>query len=87
MRIRRLTTAALFAAALILVGCGGPADPTTDAPTEKMKAEEPGPPSAQPSAPPTQSIPPVPDELDFTAPTIDGGTFEGASLVGRPAVL
>jgi thiol-disulfide isomerase/thioredoxin len=25
--------------------------------------------------------------LDFTATTIDGGTFDGASLAGRPAVL
>lgn len=25
--------------------------------------------------------------LDFTAPTVGGGTFEGASLIDRPAVL
>ncbi|TDE00709.1 redoxin domain-containing protein [Jiangella asiatica] len=36
-----------------------------------------------PPTPPSE----VPEELDFTAPTIDGGTFDGASLAGRPAVL
>jgi thiol-disulfide isomerase/thioredoxin len=32
-------------------------------------------------------VPVVPEALDFAASTIDGGTFEGASLAGKPAVF
>src|ERR687898_586086 len=36
---------------------------------------------------PAPAAEPVPDVLDFTAETVTGARFEGASLSGRPAVL
>ncbi|MEV0426258.1 redoxin domain-containing protein [Micromonospora sp. NPDC050495] len=35
----------------------------------------------------TGNATPVPGTLDFTARTVDGGSFAGRSLAGRPAVL
>jgi thiol-disulfide isomerase/thioredoxin len=85
---------AVFVVALGAVpGCGHDAEPevgatpTADhstAPAEATPAE----PSAEPE--PTTAAPdstPVPVVLDFTAPTVDGGTFDGASLAGKPAVF
>ena len=40
---------------------------------------------ASPSMPPAAE--PVPDVLDFTAETVTGAQFDGASLSGKPAVL
>lgn len=71
---------------LALTACGGSgdesasADPTT-APTTASA------PTAPAESPTSGSAPAVPQTLDFTARTIDGETFTGASLVGKPAVL
>jgi thiol-disulfide isomerase/thioredoxin len=35
----------------------------------------------------TATPPPVPEQLDFTAQTVEGKGFSGASLAGKPAVL
>lgn len=57
-------------------------DTETASPTPTPSPSEPAPTatSAEPDAP-------VPSQLDFTAPTVDGATFDGASLAGKPAVL
>lgn len=41
--------------------------------------------SSKPDAPPSTAH--VPEQLDFTATTLDGGSFDGATLAGTPAVL
>ncbi len=41
-------------------------------------------PTTSGSEQPTPSVPPL---LDFTATTVDGASFDGASLAGRPTVL
>ncbi|WP_091191119.1 redoxin domain-containing protein [Micromonospora narathiwatensis] len=79
-------------AVLALGGCAGADQPTDDAA-----------PAASAPVAPTASVPagststsvatssgpaaPVPATLDFTARTIDGGSFTGGSLAGKPAVL
>ncbi|AGZ40761.1 redoxin domain-containing protein [Actinoplanes friuliensis] len=46
-------------------------------------------PASAPSPGPTPSASgePLADALQFSSATVDGGTFDGASLAGRPAVL
>ncbi|TDC49709.1 redoxin domain-containing protein [Jiangella ureilytica] len=61
------------------------APPSMPSAPPSMPAEPPSP-TASPTPTHTATVV-VPEELDFTAPTVDGGTFEGASLAGRPAVL
>ncbi|PSL06150.1 thiol-disulfide isomerase/thioredoxin [Haloactinopolyspora alba] len=93
---RSVTPAAILAFLLVCTACGaddsegGTAAPTgtpppsvsTDPPPSDAATE-----AAEETSPPAETAPPVPDELDFTAPTVGGGTFEGASLAGQPAVL
>ncbi|THV30204.1 redoxin domain-containing protein [Glycomyces paridis] len=83
--LRSAISAAAAAAAVVLVlsacGSGEPeADPTEEAISAQTTAE------AQDE---TASEAPmaVPELLDFTATTVDGDDFEGASLAGAPAVL
>lgn len=59
------------------------APPATSAAT----TTPPQPPSPSPTTPASPSPVAVPEQLDFAAPLVGGGTFEGASLAGRPAVL
>ncbi|MFG2055140.1 redoxin domain-containing protein [Micromonospora sp. NPDC048930] len=76
-------------AVLALAGCAGtdrPTDeaaPATSAPAATTPA---GTAAATPTRTPRAGAP-VPDTLDFTARTIDGGSFRGDSLAGKPAVL
>ncbi|MFU8850655.1 redoxin domain-containing protein [Micromonospora sp. SL1-18] len=71
-------------AVLALAGCAGSDQPTDGAapaastPTTSASA------SAATARGPAASVPAT---LDFTAPTIDGGSFAGSSLAGKPAVL
>ena len=73
--------------AVVLTSCGGDepepaatvAGPGTSSPTEEPTT------MASPSMPPAAE--PVPDVLDFTAETVTGAQFDGASLSGKPAVL
>ncbi|MEV0199809.1 redoxin domain-containing protein [Nonomuraea sp. NPDC050691] len=79
-----LATAAL---ALLATGCGGPGqDQTTSAVTPAP------PPSTSLTPAPTTSPAPankarVPATLEFSARTLDGATFRGASLAGRPVAF
>jgi peroxiredoxin len=67
---------------LSVAGCGGAAtEPPAEVgvPTTGVAAE--------PSAPSPAARPVVPAVLNFSARTLDGKSFDGASLAGRPAVL
>ncbi|MGH3714999.1 MAG: redoxin family protein [Micromonosporaceae bacterium] len=79
--VRTKLIAGVFAAALLaLAGCGGeapkaePSDPATSA-------------AAEPSATATGDAPVVSEKLKFTAKTLDGTSFDGSSLAGKPVVL
>jgi thiol-disulfide isomerase/thioredoxin len=81
---RRTGPVLLIAAVLTLSACGEAADPTAGT----VRGETTSPADTAPE--PTVEAPPpvdVPELLDFTAETIDGGTFEGASLAGTDALL
>jgi thiol-disulfide isomerase/thioredoxin len=76
----------LIAAVLTMSACGDAAGPSAGA-DEAMTT-----PTAEATTPVRESLeapPPVevPELLDFTAETVDGGTFEGASLAGTDALL
>lgn len=98
MRRTFATTAAVAAAALVLAACSTGDD--TDASTASspspavQETAEPTAESPEPSADPAAEEPEaepepveVPAALDFTSATVDGATFEGASLAGQDAVL
>ncbi|TDD69872.1 redoxin domain-containing protein [Jiangella aurantiaca] len=84
-----------IAAALLLAACGSADDGGTEAapaPSSTAATPSPTPSSTATTEPPPASTTPspevaVPEELAFVAPTVDGGTFDGASLAGQPAVL
>ncbi|UVS77689.1 Soluble secreted antigen MPT53 precursor [Actinokineospora sp. UTMC 2448] len=86
MIVRMWMKRALGAAAIVLVttACGQSPDnaaqpgPTTGTTTTA---------TAAPSGTTAASDPVVPEKLRFSAKTVGGGTFEGASLAGKPAVL
>jgi peroxiredoxin len=88
MSVRRTTLAVVAAGALLLAGCAGtdngptgdtmdpaperaPTSPTDPGPTGEADTESPAPPA----------------HLDFTATTVDGGSFDGHELLGQPVVL
>ncbi|MGP3961096.1 redoxin domain-containing protein [Nonomuraea sp. 3N208] len=86
-RIR--VTAVIVAAGLLIAGCGG-ADETVrgDAPVPATVAPAtPAPASTASSTPRESSDVRVPDALKFTATTLGGQTFDGASLAGKPIVF
>ncbi|KAA8964332.1 redoxin domain-containing protein [Mycobacterium sp.] len=66
---------ALAAAAILAAGCGAH-------PGAQQRAE-----STPPTAPAGAAGHTVPEQLHFTAKTIEGQEFQGASLFGKPAVL
>lgn len=80
----RSRAAVVLIAGLVLAGCGedrqagGATPPTTTAATSSGPAGD--------TAAPTQA-PAVPEQLRFTAQTVDGEEFSGESLAGKPAVL
>ncbi|WP_116951806.1 redoxin domain-containing protein [Jiangella endophytica] len=85
-------TSAIALLAVLAGACGGdaggagtraaPEEPTSSATTRTVTATTTPPVAVSPS-PAT----PVPDQLDFVAPAVGGGTFDGASLAGQPAVV
>ncbi|MFC0106157.1 redoxin domain-containing protein [Kibdelosporangium aridum] len=84
--LRRRIAGAALAAILTtaLAACG--ADTSSTAPG----GETPAPPqtaSTGTSTTSTQTSPSVPDQLKFTAQTVDGQSFSGDSLAGKKAVL
>lgn len=62
------------------------AEPQTTAPEQEPVTEPEAAPEPE-TGTATEPPPSVPDELDFSAPTVGGGTFDGASLAGQPAVV
>ncbi|MBB5961652.1 redoxin domain-containing protein [Planomonospora venezuelensis] len=97
--IRSRTAAALATVALLSAGCAatgneaaGPArgDGSPPADSAPAPAATPAPATASGSGErpePAASRAPVPEALAFTAKTLSGETFEGASLAGRPVVF
>jgi thiol-disulfide isomerase/thioredoxin len=75
---------------LLSVGCGGQPEPSADAPATTGNPANPT--STQAGAPASTSAADtparaVPEQLRFTAKTVDGRDFDGSSLAGKPAVL
>jgi thiol-disulfide isomerase/thioredoxin len=91
----RPAVVAVLGAVLVLAGCGGtqpevaaPAPETEATPTtpaDDAAASTPQSPAPESTAKPTPK--PVPEKLRFTAKTVDGKEFSGASLAGKPALL
>jgi len=98
-RARALASAMALPMSLVLLACGGGEDADTAMATEEAAAasspdaaSSPAPqtpasttPSAETPAPPKPAQ--VPEALDFTAETVDGASFSGASLAGTNTVL
>lgn len=78
MKIGRIT-AGMLATALLVVGCGaGDSDPPAPPVASVSSSAAPG--SSAADAP-------LPEQLRFTARTLDGAEFSGESLVGQAGVL
>jgi cytochrome oxidase Cu insertion factor (SCO1/SenC/PrrC family) len=77
--------AAGLAAVLVLGGCGSEEDPTDESRTADPATESSTEDGAAEAT--TEAETAVPELLDFTATTLDGDAFEGASLAGGPVVL
>lgn len=85
----RSVVAALLAS-LLLAGCGGEASTADPEPADQAEQTGDGPsdtPSAAESQDDGAEDRPLPETLDFTASTVGGDAFEGASLAGKPALL
>lgn len=86
MDVRHRIAALVAVGALSLTGCGAAADDGPAGP------DDPSPAAAAPATggtadDPTTSQEPAAESHDFTARTLDGATFDGRSLAGKPAVL
>ena len=89
---RRVSAGWVVLTALALAACGGE-QPTTETAPEMTASQ----PSASAMAPaPTVTGEPsatdspagtLPEVLDFTAQTVDGGTFDASTLAGTPVVV
>ncbi|GIH79730.1 thiol:disulfide interchange protein [Planobispora longispora] len=66
---------------------GGEPSPASTAPAPATTAPSPTSGSGEPPEPTAASKAPVPEALTFTAKTLDGKTFEGAGLAGKPVVF
>lgn len=84
-RFRARLAAGLGALALLTTACGArdAATPPVEQPTTATTTVTA--PAADGSS--TTAAPAVPEKLAFTAKTVGGGSFDGASLAGKPAVL
>jgi thiol-disulfide isomerase/thioredoxin len=90
--MRGRVSALCVASALALTACGGEQPTTGTAP--QTTASQPSASGAAPSPTMTEGtsspdVPAgtVPEVLDFTAQTVDGGTFDGSTLAGTPAIV
>ncbi len=86
-RMRRLVVATAVPLLLLLSACGDDPATTTGSSTTSTRSEEP---SEEPSAEPAdagEGTTGTPELLDFTATTVGGESFDGASLAGSPTVL
>lgn len=77
---RLLVTLAVLIA--FVGGCGG-SEPASDAEAVPTTTARPGVSGSEAGTAPAR----VPDQLRFTARTVDGRDFDGSSLAGKPAVL
>lgn len=84
----RPSVVAVISTVLVLAGCGDEqpeagGTPTSTQPPASQTSSSQAPDDAATGAP----APVVPEQLNFTANTVDGKEFSGASVAGRPAVL
>jgi thiol-disulfide isomerase/thioredoxin len=95
MRRPFATAAAVTVTALALAACGTGDDteaaseptPTATATPEATATAEPTPTPTPEQTPQTEEPVALPAAFDFEAPTVEGGTFDGATLLGQDAVL
>lgn len=80
----RRATIGLLAGVLALAACGGPARDAAAPSPPVTDAARGGTSAGNPSGTPTVA---VPETLRFTARTVDGQPFDGATLAGKPAVF
>jgi thiol-disulfide isomerase/thioredoxin len=87
--VRHRARLALALATIALVsGCGGAETPVAEpAPTSATPSADTTPSGGESSPEPDADREPVPETLDFTATTVTGDPFDGASLAGKPALL
>lgn len=97
-RMRRLVVATAVPLLLLLAACGddppttdGSSTPSATSSTASSPSDEPSEASSQePSTEPAdtgEGTAATPELLDFTATTVGGEAFDGASLAGSPTVL
>jgi thiol-disulfide isomerase/thioredoxin len=84
---RRTVPVLLIAAVLTLSACGEAADPTAGTDEAMITPTVEATPSVREETVEASPTVGVPELLDFTAETLGGGTFEGASLAGTDALL
>jgi thiol-disulfide isomerase/thioredoxin len=75
---------------LVLAGCGEEpqeASQPPEAPVVSTPADDAATGTSAPAEKPKKPAKPVPEQLKFTAKTVDGKDFAGKSLAGKPAVL
>jgi len=77
--------AALVGAAVLTTACGDQGTSTTAASTTNVAGQTSG--AATSAGTPSAAPAAVPEQLRFTAKTVDGASFDGASLAGKPSVL
>jgi thiol-disulfide isomerase/thioredoxin len=84
---------AVLGSVLVLAGCGaeqqdaGGGTPTPTPPATTTTTTTPAATTPADDAPTSAPAPVVPEQLRFTAKTVDGKDFSGESLAGKPAVL
>ena len=61
--------------------------PVTDAPSDTTAAPAPGATTGGDDPATTEAAVVVPEALQFTAPLVGGGTFDGAAVAGKPTVF
>lgn len=82
----RPTLVAVISTVLVLAGCGDQTE-AGRAPTTTTSSSQAPDGAATGATAATVTPPGIPEQLDFTAQTVDGKGFSGASLAGKPAVL
>ena len=87
-------TVLVAAIATVLVACAGPGSGAPDDPGEAASPSAPASEATAPSTPSTPSTPPTTtgeagnaEVLAFTAPDLEGGTFDASEYAGRDVIL